>query len=65
MTIAVDDAEVNDTLSAGISPLHFAAYSGNLDATAHLVDAGALIEEKTHEGFNALMIAAQEGHLGA
>lgn len=32
---------------------------------AKLINAGALIEQKTPEGFNALMIAAQEGHLGA
>jgi ankyrin repeat protein len=57
-------SDINDTLVAGISPLHFTAFSGNLDGMGKLVDAGALMEEKTHEGWNALMISAQEGHLG-
>jgi ankyrin repeat protein len=62
--VCASRADINDSLVAGISPLHFAAYSGNLEGMAKLVDAGALTEEKTHEGWNALMICAQEGHLG-
>lgn len=39
-------AEVNDTLSLGISPLHLAAYGGNLEAVDSLVRAGAAIDYK-------------------
>jgi len=56
--------DINDALVAGISPLHFAAYGGNLDCLVHLVDAGAILEEKTSEGWSALMMSAQEGHFG-
>ena len=39
-------AEVNDTLSLGISPLHLAAYGGNLEAVDSLVRAGAAVDYK-------------------
>jgi ankyrin repeat protein len=62
--VFADDASVNLAKpSDGMTPLHFAATTGSLDAGAVLLERGADAEATSNSGATPLMIAATMGHV--
>ncbi|MHA7877472.1 MAG: tetratricopeptide repeat protein [Bacteroidota bacterium] len=57
-----DDAKVNDTTSAGWTPLHLAAKQDHDDIVQLLLDKNAPIEARDKQGHTPLHLAADAGH---
>ena len=55
-------ADVNATQHGGFTPLHAAAFSGELALVRLLVDSGAALDPKTNDGQTALDLAREKGH---
>ena len=58
-------SNAQDTTEFGelMTPLHYAAYQGDLEITTALLNAGAAVNAKTKLGFTPLFYGAQRGHL--
>jgi ankyrin repeat protein len=55
-------AEVNVAQSSGLTPLHSAAYHGNIEILILLLEAGADIHAKTDAGKTPADVASANGH---
>lgn len=53
----------NVTDSGGLSPLHWACYSGNVDMVSDLISHGALVNANDENGIPPLFTAVQHGHI--
>ena len=57
------EANVNQAMETGDTPLYIAAHEGHLDAVVVLVDAGASVDQAADSGATPLIMAAYNGHL--
>jgi len=57
-----ENADVNMTDAQGNTPLHHAAWKGNLSVAEYLLKKGASVNVKDHAGQTALHLAATHGH---
>jgi len=61
--LSIEHANPNLRDAAQVTPIHYAARNGQLEAIRMLVSYGAEPNAKTHNGWTALQLAMREGHL--
>jgi ankyrin repeat protein len=54
-------AEINP--SVGWTPLSYAAFNGQLDIGAFLIEQGAQVDARVPNGMTSLMLASRNGHI--